>query len=371
MLTEDAIKQPHILCSEWKGLTIFFQSNGDIPFDIFSASFFLLSRYEEYLPHKKDSYGRFAHESSLAYRENFLHLPLVNLWMRELIVTLKQRFSSLTLPAQVFSFVPTYDIDIGFAYKGQPLLKKLHSKLKGEKLVINGADVFDIYDWLDRLHHDHRLKPVYFFLLSSRRTKYDKNISPAAAELKRLVKRIAGKYLLGLHPSWHSYHDVTELVTEKNTLELISGARVAHSRRHYILFSLPHTYRELVSAGITNDYSMGYGSINGFRASYTAPFFWYDLMKEENTGLTLHPFCFMDANSFFEQQFTAEQAAVELQHYHDIVRQVNGTLITVFHNHFLTAQLEWQPWRDMYAAFLERNFPSNDIATSPSLQERL
>jgi hypothetical protein len=42
-----------------------------------------MSRYEEYLPHKKDIYGRYAHENSLAFKENFLHLPLINIWMED------------------------------------------------------------------------------------------------------------------------------------------------------------------------------------------------------------------------------------------------------------------------------------------------
>jgi len=40
-----------------KDFSAFFKSEGDYPFDIFSAVFYLLSRYEEYLPYKKDMYG--------------------------------------------------------------------------------------------------------------------------------------------------------------------------------------------------------------------------------------------------------------------------------------------------------------------------
>src|SRR4030095_15242028 len=53
---------------------------GELSFDIFAASFYLVSRYEEYLPHEKDQYGRFAHTNSLAFQENFLSIPLVNFW---------------------------------------------------------------------------------------------------------------------------------------------------------------------------------------------------------------------------------------------------------------------------------------------------
>ena len=101
---------------------------------------------------------------------------------------------------------------------------------------------------------------------------------------------------------------------------------------------------------------MGYGSINGFRASYTLPFKWFDLEKNESTSLMLYPFCYMDANAFFEEKLTAEEAAISLQAYHDIVKKVNGTFITIYHNHFLTKQPQWLRWRNVYLDFLKNNF---------------
>ena len=66
---------------------------------------------------------------------------------------------------------------------------------------------------------------------------------------------------------------------------------------------------------MTDDYSMGYGSINGFRASVASSFYWYDLEKERQTNLRIHPFCFMDANSFYEQRQDPQQTFEELIHY--------------------------------------------------------
>ncbi len=93
-----------------------------------------------------------------------------------------------------------------------------------------------------------------------------------------------------------------------------------------------------------------------FRASVASPFSWYDLTHDNVTRLLIHPFCFMDANCIFEQHLTAQQAANELDQYYTAVKQVNGMLITIFHNHFLTEQPEWQPWRNMYEAFLDKYF---------------
>ena len=148
------------------------------------------------------------------------------------------------------------------------------------------------------------------------------------------------------------------LKKEIKIFESITGTEVAKSRQHYVRMQLPQTYRLLIAHGISEDHSMGYGSINGFRASVASPFYWYDLERELQTSLLIRPFCYMEANSLFEQHFTSMEAAEELQQYHDVVKSVNGELITVFHNHFVTEQKQWLPWRNMYDEFLKRNYRS-------------
>ncbi len=371
LLFETEIKQQQINCFNWNGLKVFFKTNGDIPFDIFSAAFYLLTRYEEYLPHEKDEYGRYSHSNSLAYKENFLQQPLVNLWLKEL-----EKVSGYKFQVTSFKYIPSYDIDIAFAYLHQPLLLNLYGFYRDlfvgnfEKFVERGnvysgwkKDPFDIYDWLNDLHKEHKLNLSYFFLLAEKRKGVDKNISPRKKAMQDLIKQTAAKNEIGIHPSWQSGEESRwsgvespELKKEISVLQNIAQHSITKSRQHYLRFTIPQTFRKLIEAGITDEYSMGYGGINGFRASYTLPFYWFDLEKNETANLLLHPFCFMDANSIFEQKYSAEQTAEELQHYFDVVKSVNGELITLFHNHFLTEQTEWIVWRKMYEEFLEKNF---------------
>jgi hypothetical protein len=115
---------------------------------------------------------------------------------------------------------------------------------------------------------------------------------------------------------------------------------------------LPETYEQLIDAGITQEYSMGYGSINGFRASVAAPFFWYNLAKENTTPLRIFPFCWMDANSFYEQQQDANTSLSELKYYLQECQAVNGQMITIVHNNFLGTDLLFKGWRAMYEQFI-------------------
>lgn len=97
---------------------------------------------------------------------------------------------------------------------------------------------------------------------------------------------------------------------------------------------------------------MGYGSINGFRASVASSFYWYDLAAETTTSLKLHPFCYMDANSFYEQNQTPEKAFGEMLHYFNIIKSVNGSMITIWHNTFLGTHRRFAGWQEVYKKFI-------------------
>lgn len=366
LLFENKISEQSIQCFEVSGQKAFFKSEGDFSFDIFAASFYLLSRYEEYLPHQKDMYGRYAHENSLAFRDNFLHVPLINLWLEDLKKSLQSKFSNLKFRTSNFTFLPTYDIDMAWSYKHKGLWRSfgglMQSLIKGRWREFNERvkvlrekqkDPYDSYGWLNLLHEQYKLKPYYFFLMAEKRGKYDKNISPREKALQDLISDHLIRYPVGIHPSWRSGDEHSLLKKEIDSLQAITGNKVLSSRQHYIRFALPETFRRLTENGIQFDFSMGYGSINGFRASVCSPFYWYDLENEKQTELTLFPFCYMEANSFYEQKFTAKQAFVEMRNYYDAVKSVNGTFIMIWHNHFFGTDKLFSGWKEVYEQFIK------------------
>src|SRR4051812_46423677 len=163
LLFEKSITGQGIECFDWQGLKVFFRTGGDISFDILAATFYLISRYEEYLPHAKDEFGRYAHTNSLAFREHFLHLPLVNLWWNQLLLFLskKYQYSPQDNTSSTFQFIPTYDVDIAYSYKNKGILRTAGALVKeisgGNLKAINERidvlagkkkDPFDTYGWL-------------------------------------------------------------------------------------------------------------------------------------------------------------------------------------------------------------------------------
>ncbi len=361
LLFETIIQSQAVAVSRSEENPIFFTiANSDYPFDIFAAVFYCITRYEEYLLHTEDEYGRFAHENSLAFKEDFLHLPLVDLWLKDFKATLLNQFSELIFQPKSFSFTPTYDIDIAWSYKEKGLIRNIGGFLKSPSLervsvlLTGNNDPYDSYEVMNDLHQKYNLKPLYFFLVASKNGLHDKNILPTNAAMQKLISQHAAKYEIGLHPSWQSYNDANILKEEKNTLEDISQKNIQTSRQHYIKLTLPETYQNLISTGITNDYSMGYGSINGFRASSASSFNWYDLSAEKITSLRIHPFCFMDANCYYEEKLSLDESFKELMKYYNICKEINGPLVTIFHNNFLGTDKKFKGWKELYFQFISQ-----------------
>ena len=365
LLFETGVTPQNTDCAVQKGVPVFFQQPKDFGFDIFAASFYLLSRYEEYLPHAKDRYGRYAHENALAYNGGFLGKPLINIWLEAFKTIIKDRFQGSTFKKSSFHFVPSYDIDMAWNYRHKGFLRngggmvkdlfRLHfSAIKSRIQVLAGMrpDPYDTFSWLNRFHEQYGLKPYYFFLVADKFSTYENNIPPHHPAMKKLIADTVIRHPVGLHPSWNSGEDLTLLQREKNVLANITGTTINASRQHYLRISLPDTYRNLIKAGLLFDFSMGYSGVNGFRASVASPFKWYDLMQEEATTLTLFPFCYMEGASIVYKKETPGQALTELKILYQEVKAVNGFFCSIWHNHSLSNIGEFAGWRDMYEEFV-------------------
>lgn len=360
LLKQHDIRKQHITCFDLEDNKAFFQTTDDFGFDIFSAIFYLITRYEEYLEYEPDEYGRYAHWNSLAWKEGFLQQPLIDIWLIELAEKIKVKFSLFTIHHSPFAFLPTYDIDIAWSYKHKGLLKTIgaafmHPSTIAKRVrVLSGkeTDPYDTYAWLQQLHEQYALQPIYFFLLAERNNEYDKNILPKKTALQQLIRSTAARTTVAIHPSTESAVNVSALQKEKSMLEWIVRKPIKQTRNHYIQFHLPHSYRTFIANGFTDEHSMGYGTVNGFRASTSHSFLWYDLEKEETTALRVHPFAYMEANSFYELHHSPEEALSELKQLCTEVQKVNCTFITIFHNHMLGTDPMFKGWKEMYEKFV-------------------
>ena len=328
--------------------------------DVFSSVFYLITRYEEYLPHFKDRYGRYLASESVASKNNFLQKPIVNIWVKKFIDFIIEKYPSLEISNPKFNFISTFDIDNAYLYKGKGFVRSIATLLRlfisfrfddirlAFLVVTNKRkDPFDTYSFQFNLHKKYNIDVRYFVLLGDYGLN-DKNISYTNSNIRTLVKRLSDLAPVGIHPSFGSNKDLNILQKEISRLEDIQKREVFFSRQHFLQLSLPITYKNLFSQGIVNDYTMGYSSDLGFRAGIASPFTFYDLDLEQILPITIYPFALTDHILKFNMHLNPSEVITAVSELINEVKKVNGTLISVWHNDTFSDFGIWEGWKDVY-----------------------
>lgn len=372
LLYETGIAEKAVPQGRWQNLPIIFPTTaGDHPFDVLAAAFYCITRYEEYLPnYEPDEYGRYSHTNSMLFQLGWLKRPIVDEWIQQLITALQKRFPEWQPVPTKASTLLSFDVDLAWSYLHKGIWRNVGGAVKSllrndkpalqQRLAVlqhKAPDPFDVFAAIQQQHTAAQIPAQYFFLLAQTQKGYDKNISPNSKALQALMRQTATHSAVGLHASWAASQQVEVLQQEQNRLQRILQMPNQSNRMHYINFRLPQTFRQLLQAGIRKEYSMGYGTINGFRAGTSVPYYWYDLENECTTELEIHPFGWMDANSIFEQKDTAADAAIELQLMQQRVQQSGGQMITIWHNHLLGLDALGRQWWPVFTTYI-RNLSS-------------
>jgi hypothetical protein len=362
LLFQQGVNDLEINIQQWDTVPCFFNAGAksSIPFDIFAASFYLISRYEEYLPHVKDIHQRYTAEESLAFKNNFLEKPVVDIWAYKLLNLIKEKFPNYNFTSREYSYISTIDIDNAFAYKHKSLIRGLGGFFKDlfQFKIFNvwdrfavvfriKKDPFDTFNKIIEIKKQYNIRTIFFFLIADY-TTFDTNVSASKNKFRLLIKSMVDYARVGLHPSYFSMQNPALLKKEKKRLENITNMPIMRSRQHYLRFSLPETYQHLIDLEITEDYSMGYASNVGFRAGTCTPFYFYDLDFEIQTPLKIFSFALMDTTLNDYMKLTPKQSLGKIRDLKNEVKAVNGTFITLFHNEALSNYLRWKGWSRLY-----------------------
>ncbi|MBO0321704.1 polysaccharide deacetylase family protein [Muricauda sp. CAU 1633] len=367
LLFEQGINDLDIKVSDWEGIPCFFASGekSTVPYDIFSASFFLLSRYEEYLPHVKDSVGRFPVKESIAYQNNFLELPVVDLWAYKLLDLLKERFPDIENKERTYDFTSIINVTTSHCYAMRGLARSLGGffldlgrfnfrALVYRLWVLLGLkkDPYDNFYELVDIHKKFPIKTMFFFQFA-KHSAHDKNISPNNNKFRYLIKSIADYSIVSLSTSFLSSTNKTVLLEEKKRLSNLINRPINYARLRYNRVSVPTTYRNLVETEFTDDFSMGYTHEIGFRAGTCTPFHFYDINMEVRQPLKVHPFAIHDyALVNFKKR---DEIFEKLDRVYRLVKQVNGDFVIVFSNELLGSKHKLD-WMELYQSFLKRYY---------------
>ncbi len=366
LLKDNNIKQINVPVNEVNGTKVLFpHKEDDMGFDIFSAAFYMISRYEEYLPYVPDKFGRFKATDAIAYKNNFLLVPVVDKWIELLKEALQRKYPQLKFISSKFTAILTYDIDVAYKYKGRSLKRFIGACLKDiiqldikniytrfQTIFKNKKDPWDVYEYLQATIINNKISSVFFFLVGDRSSN-DRNLDHKKPVVKRLINYINSFADIALHPSFTTTVDAAKIAQEKQRLENICNKKIIKSRQHYLKFHLPETYEALINSGIAEDYSMSFPETAGFRAGTCKPFYFYDLKNEKETDLTIFPGAFMDGNYIYSSKTPAD-AVQEINNLIDEVINVHGTFISIWHNHTVSETKEYMEWKKVHNAMVRK-----------------
>ncbi len=346
-------------------LQLFPQEKGDFPFDIFSACFWLITRYEEYSCKENDSHGRYYASLSLSFQEKFLERPIIDEWLIKFKAKLSEFFPQIQFKQEQFEVLPTIDVDSAWCYKnkgllrflgavGRDVLRRDFKTLKDRLLVVLSLKDDPHYQFmqLKKWYQEFHLRPL-FFVLASEYSSFDKNTSVKKKSFKTFVKDIASFGEPAIHFSYFASKDTHKMAKELQTLSRLVGQKITKNRQHFLRFNLPEYYRNIEKQGITDDYSMGYADHIGFRAGTSRPFLFYDLEQERISHLRIHPFCIMDVSLKNYQKKTQLEAWGEIERMMQRLQKVEGKFITLWHNESLSNYGEWKGWQAIYQKMLK------------------
>jgi len=362
IMFEDIIIKQYLEPIEWNGIKGFFQVQdlGFLPFDLFASAFYMLSRYEEYIAINYDKYKRYKPEDSVLYTYNLLDKPIVNIYANEFKKIIHSFFPFYQFPTVHSKFEVTFDIDNAFCYKQKGFLRSTVSVIEDlvrfrfknisdrfATLLNIMPDPYDTYKKQVEINDRYKLKPLYFFLLGDF-GGHDKNVSYNNRTYRNLIKRMDEKYEVALHPSYGTTRSDKQLLVEKLRLENILGKKVTKSRQFFNKITLPETYEKLVEIGITDDYSMGYNQVIGFRAGTSSSFPFFDLKNNKELPIMLHPYCMTDKMFKLHLRIRSTEVVYHARQVWDNVKYTGGDFRMIMHNETLGTKKMWRNWQTIY-----------------------
>jgi hypothetical protein len=312
--------------------------------DIFASSYFMLTRWEEYVNKNRDSHDRFPAYESLAYKQGFLDRPIVNEYIDILKKMLLELDNRLVFKEHKYQLYLTHDVDELYQWKTwkQILRVALGDVIKRRSLSLaierfaeylliikkKKKDPFDTFDWLMDKSESIGLKSRFYFMSGGTNRKYDNRYNIAEPRSLKLLKNIKKRrHIIGFHPSYNAYNDFTQFKKEKELLENIVGQKVVEGREHFLRFEIPITWQIWEDNDMEVDSTCGYADHEGFRCGTGNEFSVFNILTRKKLCLKERPLVYMDATIFNYQQYSNLEIESLLKKILD-----NNTKTVLWHN---------------------------------------
>lgn len=289
--------------------------------DIIYNTFFFISRAEEVLNPHRDKHGRFLAEFSILGKNNRLQIPLLDEYARLLLKLLEA-----PLPNSGFGHIYlTHDIDSIAQYR----------HLRGAIGGILRGETKQVWKAIQDIHHD----PIYTF---PSMIEEDKRVTDA--QTIYFVKQTKGKgydypqyWLHGR--DWKNLRQLlkdsgAQLGVHSSYYGLLPSKPISQWHRSHFLNCSLEQMQQVVEAGFTDDFTMGFADQAGFRLQTSRAVRWINPRTVQLTSLTLHPLLIMDTTLSGENymNLTEDEAYFLCERLIAKVRMHHGDACLLWHN---------------------------------------
>lgn len=309
--------------------------------DLIASTFFLLSRYDEYRqPEAVDIHHRFVSGRSFLGSHGLLQTPIVDQY-----TTFIYNLLNRPIPKRQRHTYITHDIDIishyhrprGFVGGLYRTIFKKSTTNESIKTIFSSAlninndpaYTFQHFQSIDNVaYRENNISSsktteiIYFIKPHRARNRYDR---PAYhySELPKLPGTI------GIHSLYETYENPA-------LLSKPAFAKLPHKyhRSHYLRILPPTQMHHYVNAGISDDFSISYADIPGFRLGTTRPTLAINPATAQLLPLTLHPLSIMDT-TLIDSRYLNLSYDQSIDLCHSIIDTINfhqGDVTILFHN---------------------------------------
>lgn len=329
--------------------------------DVFASSFFMLTRWEEYVNKKRDKHDRFEGCESIADRFNFLHRPVVNEYVEMLWNMLKRIGYTGDRKLRKYELILTHDIDF-LQYPKCKYFRTLVGDIakrwslgmaKTRIKYLLFEDPFDRYDWLMTQSENIGVKSHFYFMSSFLISPlYDTMYYINESKFKKVISDIVSRgHVMGFHPGYYSYIDPDVWQNEKASLERMINQSVSEGRQHYLKVKIPETLNIWNENNMLIDSSLGYADREGFRCGTGDEFPVYDFLNQKQMRLRERPLIVMEGTLCGARNYSIEQSLIVCRYYIEISKKYNSQLTLLFHNSSFE-DIDWSGWEKLYVDML-------------------
>ena len=342
--------------------------------DIFASSFFMLSRWEEYVNKNKDTHDRFPATESLAYKQGFLDRPVVNEYIEMLKSMMLYLDGTLKFKQQQPKTFISCDVDTPYEAYTQSLQKtirkfsgdliKRKSLYQGFQTLTNyiatkfnnySYDPLNTFDWIMDVNEKAGNRVAFYFLVENTVPEYDAFYNIDAPRIRQLMRTIHQRgHEIGLHGSYNTYKNsgrlklqvekLTKVMEDENINQQEIGIR-----QHYLRWSTPETARYIDQAGIAYDTTLSFADYAGFRCGTCYEYPLFDLIKRKQLKLRERPTLVMEG-SVFDDDYMGMNITTGSNYMFQIkekTKDVGGNFTLLWHNNYFTNKNECELYKSL------------------------